>query len=157
MTVLLVRHARAGSRKGWEGPDIERPLSKKGKRQAEGLVDMLARYPIEGILSSPHVRCVQTAEPLAEKLNVSIQERPELAEGAPVDGLIRLLREAATSTVVWCTHGDIVPAALEAVADLDGVELPDDIQHPKGSFWELDQDDSGRVTKAKYFPAPEPD
>ena len=33
--VLLVRHARAGSRKHWEGPDIERPLSKKGWRQAQ--------------------------------------------------------------------------------------------------------------------------
>ena len=36
MTILLVRHARAGSRKDWDGPDEKRPLSKKGRRQADG-------------------------------------------------------------------------------------------------------------------------
>jgi len=157
VTVLLVRHARAGSRKHWEGPDLERPLSKKGWHQAEGLVDMLTRYPIERMLSSPYVRCVQTIEPLAEKLKIQIEQYPELGEGAPVDGVVRLLRDAAGSTVLWCTHGDIVPVVLEAAADVDGLELPDDVQYPKGSFWELEQDGEGRVVKATYFPAPEPD
>lgn len=157
MAVLLVRHARAGSRKHWEGPDIERPLSKKGRRQAEGLVDMLTRYPIDALVSSPYVRCVQTIEPVAEKLKLRIEERSELAEGGPVDALLKLIRDAGGSTVVWCTHGDIVPAVLEAVRKEDGVDLPDDPDYPKGSVWELDQDDEGRVTKATYFPAPEPD
>jgi 8-oxo-dGTP diphosphatase len=157
MTVLLVRHARAGSRKHWEGPDIERPLSKKGWRQAEGLVDMLTRYPVQGILSSPYVRCVQTVEPVAEKLRLEIERRSELAEGAPIGPVVDLLREAGGSTVIWCTHGDIVPAVLDAVADLDGVELPDDLQYPKGSVWELEQAPDGRVTRACYLPAPEPD
>jgi broad specificity phosphatase PhoE len=155
--VLLVRHARAGSRKHWQGPDIERPLSKKGRHQAEGLVDMLTRYPIQRILSSPYVRCMQTVQPVAEKLKLEIELRPELAEGAPMEPVIALLREAGGSTVVWCTHGDIVPAVLDAVRDQDGVEPPDDPQYPKGSVWELDQDNTGRVTKAMYLPAPEPD
>ena len=155
--VLLVRHGRAGSRKRWEGPDIERPLSKKGRRQAEGLVDMLTRYPIQRILSSPYVRCMQTVEPLAEKLKLEIEPRPELAEGAPIDAVLELLGEAGGSAVVWCTHGDIVPAVLDFVREQDGVELPDDPQYPKGSVWELDQDETGRVTKATYLPAPEPD
>jgi len=157
MTVLLVRHARAGSRKHWDGPDIERPLSKKGWRQAEGLVDMLTRYPVQRILSSPYVRCVQTVEPVAEKLRIQIEHRPELAEGASFGAVMALLREAGGSTIIWCTHGDIVPAVLEGVSEHDGVELPDDPQYPKGSAWELDQDDTGRVTKATYLPAPEPD
>ena len=154
MTVLMVRHARAGSRKHWSGPDIERPLSKKGRRQAEGLVDMLTRYPVKRILSSPYVRCVQTVEPLAEKLRLPIEGRPELAEGAPVDAAIAAVREAAGSTVVLCTHGDIVPGILFGLADLDGVELPDDPPYPKGSVWELDQDESGRVTAAQASPLP---
>src|SRR5207302_6791016 len=116
MTVLLVRHARAGSRKHWDGPDIERPLSKKGWRQAEGLVDMLTRYPVARIMSSPYVRCVQTVEPVAEKLKLDIERQPELAEGAPVDQALALVRGAGGTTVVLCTHGDIVPAILEAVA-----------------------------------------
>ena len=57
-----------------------------------------------------------TVEPVAEKLNVEIEQRAEVGEGAPVEGVVRLLRDAAGSTVVWCTHGDIVPVVLEAVA-----------------------------------------
>jgi 8-oxo-dGTP diphosphatase len=157
VTVLLVRHARAGTRKYWKGPDIERPLSKKGRHQAEGLVDLLARYPVKRILSSPYVRCVQTVEPTAEKLKLAVEPEPVLAEGAGADQVLVLLRQAAGSTVVWCTHGDIVPIVLDIV-EQDGVKLKKaDKKYPKGSFWELEQDKKGRVTKATYFPAPEPD
>ena len=157
MSVLLVRHARAGNRKYWKGPDIERPLSKKGKHQAEGLVDMLARYPIKRILSSPYVRCVQTVEPLAEKLKLGVEQYLELTEGAPADEVIALLRRAGGTTEVWCTHGDIVPIVLDAIVEQDGVKLKKrEKRYPKGSFWELEQDDDGRVTSATYFPPPEP-
>jgi broad specificity phosphatase PhoE len=156
VTVLLVRHARAGSRQSWKGPDIERPLSKKGWRQAEGLVDMLAGYPVQRILSSPFVRCVQTVEPLAEKLSLDIESVPELAEGSPADDVIALVRRAGGDTVVWCTHGDIIPMVLDTMVEVDGVKLKKrDREYSKGSFWELDQDDSGRITKATYRPAPD--
>ncbi|MBV8159769.1 MAG: histidine phosphatase family protein, partial [Acidimicrobiia bacterium] len=115
MTVLLVRHGRAGSRKYWKGADIERPLSKKGRHQAEGLVDMLARYRVKRVLSSPYVRCVQTVEPLAEKLKLKVERRPALAEGSSPEGVLALLRQAGGSTVVWSTHGDIVPIVLDAI------------------------------------------
>ena len=158
MSVLLVRHARAGSRKYWKGPDIERPLSKKGRHQAEGLVDMLTRYPIQRMFSSPYVRCVQTVEPLAEKLRMQIEQRLELTEGSPAEEVIALLRQSGGTTDVWCTHGDIVPIVLDAIVEHDGLKLKKvEKRYPKGSFWELEQDDKGRVVKATYYPAPEPD
>ena len=46
MIVLLVRHARAGDRDAWEDDDRLRPLDKKGWKQAEGLVGLLADYPL---------------------------------------------------------------------------------------------------------------
>ena len=158
MSVLLVRHARAGSRKYWKGPDIERPLSKKGKHQAEGLVDMLARYPVRGIYTSPYVRCVQTVEPLAEKLKKQVEQLLELTEGAPAEEVINVLRQSAGSTDIWCTHGDIVALVLDAIVEQDGLKLKkSDKKYPKGSFWELEQDKKGRVTKATYVAPPEPD
>jgi len=158
MTVLLVRHARAGSRKYWKRPDIERPLSKKGQRQAEGLVDMLARYPSKRIYSSPYVRCVQTVDPLAEKIKKGVEQLLELTEGAPAEEVIAVLRRSGGSTDVWCTHGDIVALVLDAIVEHDGVKLKKaDKKYPKGSFWELEQDKKGRVIKATYFPPPEPD
>src|SRR5437667_9505723 len=153
MAWLLVRHARAGSRKGWEGPDIERPLSKKGRRQADGLVEVLEPYGVKRILSSPYVRCTQTLEPLAEALGVEIEVRPELAEGAPVPDAVDLLRQHAGTTTAFSTHGDIVPAVLERLADEGGLQLPADYDYPKGSVWELEEAD-GKVTSARYLPAP---
>ena len=65
MQVMLVRHARAVSKREWAGPDLLRPLDDVGERQAMGLVDTLAETPIRRLGSSPALRCVQTLEPLA--------------------------------------------------------------------------------------------
>jgi phosphohistidine phosphatase SixA len=158
VSVVLVRHARAGNRKYWKRPDIERPLSKKGRHQAEGLVDMLAKYPIRKFLSSPYVRCVQTVEPLAEKLKTQVEQELELTEGAPREEVVALLRESGGATDLWCTHGDIVALVLDAIVELDGVKIKKaEKKYPKGSFWELQQDANGKVTKAIYFAPPEPD
>src|SRR5512132_704612 len=63
--LLVVRHADAGDKRSWKGPDMLRPLSPIGRRQAKGLVVRLEDYPIERILCSPTLRCQQTMEPLA--------------------------------------------------------------------------------------------
>ena len=111
MTVLLVRHARAGSRKYWKGPDIERPLSKKGRRQAEGLVDMVSRYPIKRILSSPYVRCVQTVEQLSDP------PRPEELHQVR----IRAKRCRYASEAVAPAVGKEASRFASAVAEVQGV------------------------------------
>ena len=153
MTLLVVRHARAGSRKEWKGPDIERPLSKKGHRQAEGLVEIVAPCPVERIASSPYVRCVQTVEPLAEARGLEVELRPELAEGAAIEDVLALVRDLAGTPAAVCTHGDIVPAILYGLADQDGLDLPEDPPYPKGSVWVLEEVD-GRFKSAKYLPPP---
>jgi 8-oxo-dGTP diphosphatase len=154
MTWLLVRHARAGARKGWDGPDIERPLSKKGRRQADGLVAMLKPFNPSEIFSSPYVRCSQSVEPLAVKRHLEVEARSELAEGAPVDDAISLLRHMAGTTTVFCSHGDIIPAVLDALAEKDGLELPKNYDCAKGSVWVIEEDE-GRAVSARYLPAPD--
>ena len=154
MAWLLVRHARAGSRKGWDGPDIERPLSKKGRRQGDGLVEILEPYGVKRILSSPYIRCTQTVKPLAEALGLEIEVRSELAEGAPVQDALALVRQHAGTTAAFCTHGDVVPAVLEALARKGGVTLPADYDYAKGSVWVLEEV-SGKVVSARYLPAPQ--
>ena len=52
MIVYLVRHATAGHRASWEGDDDRlRPLDDRGRRQAEGLVELLGRRDFERIVS----------------------------------------------------------------------------------------------------------
>ncbi len=112
MTILLVRHASAGNRKRWEGDDRLRQLDKKGGRQAAGLVDALADYPLERLLSSPYVRCTQTLAPLGEARGLDVEVADELAEGAGRDDVMRLLDGQGGSLVALCTHGDVVEELL---------------------------------------------
>lgn len=48
------------------------PLSENGKKQAEALVNKLANANIDVIITSPAVRAIETARPLAEKLGLEI-------------------------------------------------------------------------------------
>ena len=60
----LVRHADAGSR-GIQN-DHQRRLSKRGRAQAERLVDPLSTVGATELRSSPFARCMETLAPLAE-------------------------------------------------------------------------------------------
>jgi hypothetical protein len=51
--VYLVHHTHAGSQKRWSGPDHDRPLSVRGRQQAEGLPEILGDHPVARILTSP--------------------------------------------------------------------------------------------------------
>ena len=82
MTLYLVRHAKAGSRSSWDGDDRLRPLTKMGRREAEGIADLLRDAPLERVLSSPYVRCTETVAPLAARRGLEVEEHDALAEGA---------------------------------------------------------------------------
>ena len=107
MAQLLVRHAKAGKRRDWEGDDRLRPLDDKGWRQAEGLVETLSEYPVTRLASSGATRCVQTLEPLAEALGLEIESCRELEEGATPEETIALMAELGDAAVL-STHGDIL-------------------------------------------------
>src|SRR2546430_8651513 len=83
----VVRHAKAGSRGHWTGDDRLRPLSSKGFKQAQELVKVLRRFSITQIYSRPHLRRVQTVEPLARARKLELKTSIELAAG---HGLIPL-------------------------------------------------------------------
>ena len=153
MKVFLVRHAKAGNRDEWEAPDDIRPLSKKGRKQAEKMADLLADRTIERIISSPSLRCVQTVEPLADRLNLEVETHEWLAEGVRADEVVGLFRSLPPTTTALCTHGDVIPILLDALVERDALALPEDYPGAKGSAWELEQDGSGRAVTAMYLPA----
>jgi phosphohistidine phosphatase SixA len=114
MPLLLVRHASAGDREEWEGDDRERPLDKRGRRQAEELVERLRPYPIEAILSSPARRCIETVAPLARVRVLEIEVREELSEELQSTEGVSLVRSLAGRDVVVCGHGGLEHALPDA-------------------------------------------
>jgi phosphohistidine phosphatase SixA len=139
VSLIVVRHARAGKRKEWEGDDRFRPLDERGRRQAEGLPSLLSAFPIDRIVSSSYLRCTQTLEPLAIERGLDIEISPELEEGAAREATLRLLGDLGDRAAV-STHGDV----LENLFGRDG---------QKGSTRVVELRD-GEPVVVEYLPPP---
>jgi 8-oxo-(d)GTP phosphatase len=151
--VFLVRHAKAGNRETWEGPDELRPLTGSGRRQAEALVARLADGPPAALVSSPYVRCTETLLPLAAATGLPVQTDDALAEGAPVAAALALVRVvAALGPAALSTHGDVQQLAVQTLAAA-GVPLAGRLDFAKGSTWALEVQ-RGEVVAGRYLPPP---
>ena len=147
MRLFLIRHAQAGDRTVGHR-DIYRPLSPKGHKRARSISELLGSSGITKVLSSPATRCVQTVEPLAERLGLTIDEHPDLWEGTPTPHVLALLTDQAEPAVAVCSHGDIIPDVIEVVAssgaDVTGRGCE------KGSVWVVDVESSVWL-RARYL------
>ena len=162
-SLFVVRHAQALPRSDWDGPDGDRPLSKRGHKQAWELTRWLALTHPSRVVSSPAMRCVETVTPLAAKSDLSVELDARLVEAGPSDELddpdiaMRLAGRAEKvigecldidKTLVVCSHGDVIPCWLELVRVRDGVNVIP-ARCAKGSVWELSWD-GRRFVKAQY-------
>ncbi len=79
--VLLVRHGEAvGNREGRLIGQTDAPLSELGHQQAAAVGARLSALPIGRIISSDLPRTMQTAEPLAGRLDLEVETDPRLRE-----------------------------------------------------------------------------
>ena len=76
--LLLIRHALPLRSEPGQGSDPV--LSDEGVQQAKRLPDALARFPITRLVSSPQRRAVQTAQPVADALGLTVEIDERLAE-----------------------------------------------------------------------------
>ncbi|GAA0801333.1 NUDIX hydrolase [Spirilliplanes yamanashiensis] len=146
VSIALVRHARAGKRDTWAGPDDARPLDATGSAQADALAPLLALLRPGRLLAATPRRCVQTLMPLAAAVDLPIEADSAFAEPAPGQRraeraavAARRLAElaAAGGQVVVCSQGKVIPGAL---ADLAGSADRDSFTTPKGTGWLLSFD-----------------
>jgi 8-oxo-dGTP diphosphatase len=145
----LVRHAHAGNKHGWAGPDRLRPLSGTGRREAHGLLTQLRDYRITRILSSPALRCLETVEPLARRRGLTVERTELLDVDADPAALVALLVDPVAADAVLCSHGELIGTALRRLAEDD--TDADSLVWPKGSTWVLEVD-GGQVTHRRYLP-----
>jgi len=78
MQLLVIRHALPLRSEPGQGSDPN--LSEDGIEQAKRLPDALARFPITRLVSSPQRRALQTAQPVADVLGMTVDTDERLAE-----------------------------------------------------------------------------
>jgi phosphohistidine phosphatase SixA len=148
--LLLVRHAHAGTKRDFAGPDGLRPLSPEGWAQAEGLVVRLEDYPVERIVSSPTLRCHQTVQPLARARRLPIERSSALRVESPITDVLGLVGDSTLRDAALCTHGEVIDR-LFAQLGANGLVTGDPLRWPKGATWVL-QRLAGGLVRARYLP-----
>ncbi|WP_178360641.1 histidine phosphatase family protein [Mycolicibacterium hippocampi] len=78
MQLLMVRHALPLRSEPGQGSDPR--LSAEGIEQAARLPEALSRFPVRRVVSSPQVRAIETAQPLADALGIAVEVDDRLAE-----------------------------------------------------------------------------
>ncbi|MEV1147846.1 NUDIX hydrolase [Micromonospora sp. NPDC049799] len=140
-TMALVRHAHAGKRTTWSGPDTGRPLDAQGWARAHELATLVALVRPSRLLSASARRCVQTLDPSAALLDLPIEVCGDLDEPQPgqqpeecaLAAAARLTALAGGGEpVAVCSQGKVIPGALERLAG-----RTDDFTTPKGGGWLL--------------------
>lgn len=157
-TLVLVRHAKAGKRDDFDGPDGDRPLDDRGSGQAKALRDTLIGYGPVRVVSAPPLRCVQTVRPVTRALRLELELADDLGEdryrddpGAARRFLGELL-DAGADRVLLSSQGGVIPGAVRTLACQGGIVVPD-VGTPKAAHWVLSFD-GDRLVQADLHPAP---
>ena len=148
MRLTILRHATAGHKGDFAGPDVGRPLDEAGERDAVGLLGVLGRYGVSRLLSSPATRCIQTLGPLAEVLDMPIELWDGLGPDADSSNLEACLTNRAFDRAVLCTHGEVMSPLLETDAFRSLIRtggLERGALLTKGTAWRLRLTPKGRI------------
>lgn len=120
--VHLLRHAHAGDPDRWDGPDAKRPLSRKGRQQAERLGTFLAAAGIrpDRIITSPRVRAAETAAIVGRALGLEPAEDARLAEGCDLADLDALIAGSGAREPMVVGHDPDLSALLSVLIGARG-------------------------------------
>ena len=155
MRIIVVRHGQAVPKKGWTGPDDERPLLGRGRRQAARLRKVIGRQQPTRVLSSPALRCLQTVQPLAERYSLTVETAEPLSTLAPDEaaGLCHELvrSEPPDAVVVLCTHREVLNVLLPRISKDFGYKFRYRLPGAKGGAWIL-RFRSDRLRRVEYRP-----
>jgi broad specificity phosphatase PhoE len=149
LTIELIPHCTSVPRDGWTGSHDVRPLAQLGMRQAEALAAAIGS-DVDGIYSSPAMRCRQTVEPLAAAAGLPVHDLAELYEagdfGEPAAGQVpelmaralggawaagRMLHAVAVmmnahpgGRAAAASHGDVIPVLLAVLSSAFVIPWP---------------------------------
>jgi phosphohistidine phosphatase len=125
LEIHLLRHAHAGDPLKWTGPDSQRPLSGKGRKQAERLGAFLEVHGIEpdAIVSSPKLRAQETAELVAEALGMTVSLDDRLAGPLDLQTIEAIATEVGARAPLLVGHDPDFSELLRELVGGDGLEM----------------------------------
>jgi phosphohistidine phosphatase len=142
MDLILWRHAEAVPEKPGL-PDLERPLTTKGERQAQRMAEWLNQRLAHStrVIVSPALRCQQTAKALGR----SFKTLEAIAPGADVEAVLKAARwpDAAEPVLVVGHQPTLGMVAAQLLA-----ELPQAWSVKKGAVWWLRNRDREGLARA---------
>jgi phosphohistidine phosphatase len=117
--LIVVRHAHAESGE----PDELRPLSARGRDEAQALAERLATEAAPAlVLTSPLLRARETAAPIAKASGAELRVDERLSPGAGPEDVVAAA-EGADGPVVVVGHQPDCSAVVEALSG-DTVDFP---------------------------------
>jgi 8-oxo-dGTP pyrophosphatase MutT (NUDIX family) len=133
---VFVRHAHAGSRKRWDGPDELRPLDADGTLQAAALGPLLSLFKPIRVYAAPLTRCIDTVAPIG--LPVRTDTVFAAATAAPPKAVADRIRRlvAEHQQVVIASQGEVIPPVV-AELHAHNVSATTTLATPKGAAWVL--------------------
>jgi broad specificity phosphatase PhoE len=160
--VILVRHGQTdenvSGRISGQGPV---PLNARGQEQARLAAEVLAPLGITHIFSSPLVRARHTAEFLAERLQKSIEEIPDLREVGYGDWEGKTFNEMRTHPVAHQVFHDPIKATFpngESLLEVQqrGIRVIEWVRntYPQGIVTVVSHGDVIRTALAHYLGMP---
>jgi 8-oxo-dGTP diphosphatase len=152
-TLLIVRHAKAGKKRRWQGEDSLRPLDSEGVAQAARLAAVAPCYGPSRIASADLLRCADTVRPLSHDLGLPIDIEPKLgrdAYAADPRATLAWVRDQVDQggTAVLCSQGEVIPDLMTRLS----AGSPLKMRRPaarKGSVWALSFA-AGKLVGADY-------
>ena len=120
MILYIIRHAWAGDPDGTQYPDDgSRPLTSEGRKRFKCVVKALADrgFAPAIVATSPLVRCRQTADIVAEKLDDSPQvvELEALEPGSNLQALVEWTSSRNEDEIAWVGHAPDVSQLTAAL------------------------------------------
>lgn len=153
--VVLVRHADAGRRRDFKGPDSDRPLVERGQRQAKALLSLLGAFAPSRVVSAPALRCVQTVEHLARATGVPVETDAAFGEEGfaedPQPAGARVLAGLASMSdvTVIASQGGVIPALIGRLISPESLGPRPPVAAKSGA-WALSMGAGGIA--ADYYP-----
>ena len=125
--LMIVRHAKAESRKSWKGTDANRPITPKGAAAAFALNRELACYNPTRLATSPWLRCQETPQVLSWQTERPMEHIDALTEDAfaehPTIAWLAFLKQIQLTletreTTAICMHRPVIGGMFDHLRGL---------------------------------------